>query len=68
MPIYEFVCRSCDNKFSKRAKISEKGEIKCPECSSQNLKENFTTEVKSNTSKNVKSACNLLFKRGLSGG
>ena len=68
MPIYEFTCKKCSNTFSKRAKIAEKDQIKCPECSSQDLKENFTTEIKTNSSDNAKSACNFLFKRGFSGG
>jgi len=37
MPIYEYFCQSCENKFEIKASISEKEKglrIKCPSCSS----------------------------------
>lgn len=68
MPIYEFICKSCDNKFTKRTKMAEKDRITCPECSSDQLKENFATEFKTSAQEKAKNACNLLFRGGLSGG
>lgn len=36
MPIYEFCCRSCENRFEELASIAsvENGGVKCPECGS----------------------------------
>jgi putative FmdB family regulatory protein len=37
MPIYEYFCQNCENKFEIKASISEKGKglkVKCPGCGS----------------------------------
>ena len=36
MPIFEFECRDCSNKFEELTKMQEK--ICCPQCKSYNLK------------------------------
>ena len=41
MPIFEFECIDCNNKFEKIAKVQEK--ICCPQCNSNNLKKLIST-------------------------
>lgn len=36
MPIFEFECRDCSNKFEELTKMQEK--ICCPQCKSYNLR------------------------------
>ena len=37
MPIYEYECKSCGNKFEHRCDITAKDEeIKCPQCGTKN--------------------------------
>jgi putative FmdB family regulatory protein len=36
MPIFEFECRDCSNKFEELTKVQEK--ICCPQCKSFNLR------------------------------
>ncbi len=35
MPIYEFICRDCGNKFEELVRLEEET-INCPKCSSKN--------------------------------
>lgn len=39
---YSYECLSCEEKFTVEKGINEKIEIKCPKCSSNNIKRNFT--------------------------
>lgn len=32
MPIYEYVCTSCKNRFQKLQSMSFSGDVHCPEC------------------------------------
>ena len=32
MPLYEFICKSCDNHFEQIVKISQVTQVSCPEC------------------------------------
>ncbi|HHU76757.1 MAG TPA: zinc ribbon domain-containing protein [Firmicutes bacterium] len=41
MPIYEFLCKKCENKFSVMTSISKKDEVKCPRCNSSDLQQMF---------------------------
>lgn len=37
MPVYEYFCQSCENKFDIKASVSDKEKglkVKCPNCSS----------------------------------
>jgi putative FmdB family regulatory protein len=44
MPIYEYECNKCDEKFSLRRNISDKDEdIKCPQCGAKKPKRLFST-------------------------
>lgn len=36
MPLYEYRCKDCGNKFEKLVSLSEKDKIKCPGCGSEN--------------------------------
>lgn len=36
MPLYEYICQECDNRFEKRVSFSEAdNEQECPACGSQ---------------------------------
>jgi len=41
MPIFEFECRDCSNRFEELVKVQEK--ICCPQCNSYNLKKLIST-------------------------
>jgi putative FmdB family regulatory protein len=43
MPTYEYVCRKCDQTFSRIERISEHGEkkVKCPACKSTRVEQVF---------------------------
>jgi putative FmdB family regulatory protein len=44
MPIYEYECNACGEKFSLRRNMSDKDEdIKCPNCGKQKPKRLFST-------------------------
>jgi len=44
MPLYDYQCTECDNKFSELRKISEKDdEIACPNCNSLKNEKQLTT-------------------------
>ncbi|MBJ6725097.1 FmdB family zinc ribbon protein [Geomesophilobacter sediminis] len=32
MPLYEYQCKSCENRFEKRQKFSDPAETVCPSC------------------------------------
>jgi putative FmdB family regulatory protein len=39
MPLYEYKCSKCGNKFTLRRELSEsEKEAKCPECGTEDLK------------------------------
>lgn len=42
MPTYEFTCKNCNHKFSLMVSISEKDQVKCPQCSSSDLQQMFS--------------------------
>jgi putative FmdB family regulatory protein len=42
MPIYEYVCRKCSEKFSVLRGICSSKKIACPQCSSQEVKKIFS--------------------------
>ncbi len=41
MPTYEFSCQNCGKKFTTFTSISQKDEVRCPSCSSADLKQIF---------------------------
>lgn len=41
MPTYEFRCNECGHTFSVITNWSKKGEVTCPSCQAQDLKELF---------------------------
>lgn len=36
MPIYDYHCLDCDSTFEERRSMFEEGQIRCPECNSEN--------------------------------
>ncbi|SHJ73948.1 FmdB family zinc ribbon protein [Paramaledivibacter caminithermalis] len=43
MPIYEYRCRQCDNKFERLVKTIEDSVQECPKCQSTDVKKEFST-------------------------
>jgi putative FmdB family regulatory protein len=44
MPIYEYLCESCDHKFEKLVRRSEDAlDAGCPSCGQHHLKQEFST-------------------------
>jgi putative FmdB family regulatory protein len=41
VPSYEFICRECGENFTTIVPYSQKKEVRCPKCGSQDLKEVF---------------------------
>ena len=42
MPLYEFVCRPCKDKFEVLTSPSKMSEARCPRCGSGNVKRVFS--------------------------
>lgn len=42
MPVYDFRCEDCGNKFTLLCKISERDQVTCPHCQSKNIKQLIT--------------------------
>ena len=44
MPIYEYLCQDCGNKFEKLVRrANEAGDVVCPSCGQKHLKQEFST-------------------------
>ena len=44
MPIYEYLCESCGNKFEKLVRRTEEAlEFGCPSCGRKHLKQEYST-------------------------
>ena len=44
MPIYEYLCQGCGNKFEKLVRRTEEAEgLACPSCGEKHLKQEFST-------------------------
>ena len=52
MPVYQFKCKKCDNRFERIESISQhdKHKAKCPECGSKSI-QNIVSSVNVKTSK-----------------
>ncbi len=60
MPIFEYKCRDCNNKFEKLVRSSDNEKPKCPKCESDVIVKVFSTFASSGDSKGVshsKSSC-----------
>lgn len=55
MPIYEFICQRCGNKFSLLLSMAKKAEAACPACQSKDLKEDFSGYGAANIKKSTPS-------------
>ena len=58
MPIFEYVCEDCSNKFELLEKTSQNGKKKCPDCGSENVAKQisvFSAVVKEGESKKCNS-------------
>ena len=53
MPTYEFSCKNCAKKFTVFTPISQKSEVRCPSCSSAELKQLFSNPFSFLKSKDV---------------
>lgn len=42
MPYYNFVCKQCGRQFEVKVAVSEKSSVRCPECSSDMLRQIFS--------------------------
>ncbi len=51
MPIFEFVCEKCGEKFEKLVFSSDKDGITCPKCKSENVKKVFSIFASKGSSK-----------------
>ncbi len=44
MPIYEYLCQDCGNKFEKLVRrAADAGDMECPSCGQKHLKQEFST-------------------------
>ncbi|NPV44469.1 FmdB family zinc ribbon protein [Koleobacter methoxysyntrophicus] len=41
MPIYDFKCKDCGHEFSTLTSHRNRDAVKCPECNSKNIKQEF---------------------------
>ena len=56
MPIYEYECRKCEEKFELRRTIADSdSEVKCPKCGAENPQRVFSVFAVSSSS----AACTL---------
>jgi len=39
MPIFDFLCQNCGNKFDVMISNADKDKVKCPECNSPEVKQ-----------------------------
>nr|WP_204615438.1 zinc ribbon domain-containing protein [Desulforadius tongensis] len=42
MPTYEFKCKECGKKFTVMVSVTEKDQVKCPECGSAKIQQLIT--------------------------
>lgn len=50
MPIYEFICKKCDEKFETLVRSTDTSSVECPQCGSKELKKllsSFAAKVES---------------------
>jgi putative FmdB family regulatory protein len=45
MPIYEYVCPTCNETFEKRVSADKADEVACPECGAPNAKRKLSRVV-----------------------
>lgn len=58
MPIYEFECRDCGNRFETLRPLGDTGKgLKCPECGAGRPAKVFSTFAASSSSGNDAGAC-----------
>lgn len=56
MPIYEYRCRECENRFEILQRLGQGAEgLECPRCGAQHLEKQFSTFA-SNTGESARSA------------
>lgn len=42
MPVYDFKCLRCGNKFTVLVPMDEKGKVECPQCRGKEITQLFT--------------------------
>ncbi len=55
MPIFEFKCSDCGEKFEKLIFSSDKNKVKCPKCNSENVNKVFSVFASKGVSKGISS-------------
>lgn len=65
MPLFEFVCKKCGNKFEKIVFSINNEEIKCPSCNSKELEKQFSifSSASSNSSCSNKGSSDCISKQ-----
>ncbi len=58
MPAYDFRCKNCEHKFTVRISITERDQVKCPNCSSSSVQQLFTP-ISVNVKSTGQSSCDL---------
>lgn len=72
MPIYEYICQSCNDKFEILTSIGNKALIKCPKCNSIQVEKIFSlfgigrSSSNSGSTSNSTSSCNTCSTRNCS--
>ncbi|MGQ9470409.1 MAG: FmdB family zinc ribbon protein [Candidatus Aminicenantales bacterium] len=70
MPIYEFICRQCGQRFECLTRIGNEKEVTCPSCGSAELTKLFSSFGISGGSSRVSSdsgsGCSSCFSRSCS--
>jgi putative FmdB family regulatory protein len=49
MPLYEYVCRQCGERFEKLVRASDAQTVACPRCESASVTRAFSTFATGNT-------------------
>lgn len=58
MPIYEYVCESCDTRFEKLVRRTEDVlESGCPDCGKKHLRQEYSTFAARSSAASTASAC-----------
>lgn len=69
MPIYEYICRSCDERFALLQRVNSPGnETRCPKCSSQEVKKVMSSFSCSASAGGSTGCSSPVPSRGFSGG
>lgn len=57
MPIFDFLCQNCGNKFDVMISNADKNKVQCPECKSTQVKQMLSLFNTGRTGKSVPTSC-----------